>query len=84
VTKKIEKLINNEIVLKDINPNSLAHNIITSAMSARLESKISKDKEIHIIIYGLEKNRDDQIALKALLGLSIQDSGNVRVTIKIK
>lgn len=83
-TKKIERLINNEIILKDINPNSLAHNIITSAMSARLESKISKDKEIHIIIYGLEKNRDDQIALKALLGLSMQDSGNVRATIKIK
>lgn len=84
VTKKIEKLINNEIVLKDINPNSLAHNIITSAMSARLESKISKDKEIHIIIYGLEKNRDDQIALKALLTLPIQASGNVRISIKTK
>jgi len=84
VTKKIEKLINNEIVLKDINPNRLAHNIITSAMSAKLESKISQDKEIHIIVYGLEKNRDDQIALKALLNLSIQTSGNVRVTIKNK
>jgi len=78
--------INTEIIKNNINPIKYSQNIISLALSANLDVKISNndDRNITIIIYGLKKNALKQDSLRVFLDLSTQIEGNVRVIIKKK
>ena len=76
--------INTEIIKNNINPIKYSQNIISLALSANLDVKISNndDRNITVIIYGLKKNALKQDSLRVFLDLTPQIEGNVRVIIK--
>jgi hypothetical protein len=73
--------INTEIIKNNINPIKYSQNIISLALSANLDVKISNndDRNITVIIYGLKKNALKQDSLRVFLDLTPQIEGNVRV-----
>lgn len=75
--------INTEIIKNNINPIKYSQNIISLALSANLDVKISNndDRNITVIIYGLKKNALKQDSLRVFLDLTPQIEGNVRVII---
>lgn len=82
-TAKSKISISAEVTIKSATPLTQANSIINSALDSKLIVEAARlDGGYQVIIYGMRAMSKDEVALKAVLGISNRSEGNIRVVIQ--
>lgn len=70
-------------IIEDNDPNQLTHKIIDAAIDAGIKILLEKkNQEYYITIFDLKPMNENQVTLKAMIGISNQQNGNILIHIK--
>jgi len=84
-TTKSGAVISSEVTIKSATPLTKANSIINSALNSKLIAEVRQiDGGYQVIIYGMHSMSKDEVALKALLGITNQVDGNIKIVIMDK